>query len=80
MKSAIALFAGFAFLGSVSLLTSSAALAQSGCKQSCTALRNGCMKATGNNPACSSGYESCKQTGTYGGMPSGKTHTNICKR
>jgi hypothetical protein len=50
------------------------------CSKSCTALKNGCIKAGGNPAACSAGYSECKRTGTYGGMPSGKTWTNICKK
>jgi hypothetical protein len=52
----------------------------SNCVKSCTMLKNGCISGGGNPSACSAGYEDCKKTGTYGGMPSGKTWTNICKK
>jgi hypothetical protein len=50
------------------------------CSKSCTSLKNGCISRGGNAAACSSGFDSCLKTGTYGGMPSGKTWTNICKK
>jgi hypothetical protein len=50
------------------------------CKNSYTSLKNGCIARGGNPAACSAGYDDCKKTGTYGGMPSGKIWTNICKK
>lgn len=50
------------------------------CSKSCSALKNGCIGAGGNPAQCSAGYSNCLKTGVYAGMPSGRTHKNICKK
>ena len=55
-------------------------VALAACDKSCTALRNGCIRAGGNPAQCSAGYSQCLKTGVYAGMPSGRTHKNICKK
>ena len=67
------------------VITSSALIAFSGqsdaaCQRSCTGLKNSCIKTGGNVAACSGGLADCLKSGTYAGMPSGRTWTNICKK
>jgi hypothetical protein len=66
--------------GAVILSFSAISASAASCSKSCTSLRDGCIKGGGNPAACSAGYADCKKTGTYAGMPSGKVHTNICKK
>ncbi len=56
------------------------AIAKTKCQKSCTALKSGCISRGGNRAACSAGYAKCLKTGVYAGMPSGQTHSNICRR
>ncbi|MBI1203611.1 MAG: hypothetical protein GC182_13990 [Rhodopseudomonas sp.] len=62
------------------LICAAPGIALAACNKSCTALKNGCISAGGNSAQCSAGYSQCLKTGVYAGMPSGRTHKNICKR
>jgi len=75
MKHLIGALAALVVLSSYSL-----ALAEAACTQSCTQLKNGCIGRGGNAAACTAGYAECLKTGTYGGMPSGRTWTKVCKK
>ena len=76
MNSIVTVVVGIAMASLIAASPASAAK----CQSSGSAVQAGCIDKGGNPSACGSGFAGCMRTGTYGGMPSGKTWTNVCKK
>jgi hypothetical protein len=53
--------------------------AQQGCQGSCSDAEIRCKRGSGDSGECVKAYKKCMKTGTFTGVKTGTTFTNLCK-
>jgi hypothetical protein len=53
--------------------------AQQGCQGTCSDAEIRCKRFSGDAAECVKAYKKCMKTGTFTGVKSGTTFTNLCK-
>jgi hypothetical protein len=66
-------------VGATAYLAANTSIWAQGCQGSCSNAELRCKRFSGDSAECAKAYKKCLKTGTFTGVKSGTTFTNVCK-
>ena len=66
-------------VGATAYVASNTSTLAQGCQGTCSNAENLCKRFSGDSAECAKAYKKCMKTGTFTGVKTGTTTTNVCK-